>query len=95
MSAVIVSCAAPLRANMTSPGREPDIQIVDVDLEGDRRLMVHHQVRDGIVLDEEDADMVLQHLADLWGYEVLLREVDADDGRILDEHVAEPHDPFM
>ncbi|MCG8441355.1 MAG: SpoVR family protein, partial [Caulobacterales bacterium] len=74
---------------------EPDIQIVDVDLEGDRRLILHHQVQDGIMLDEDDSEMVLRHLADLWGYEVVLREVDEAEGRVLDEHTAEPNDPFM
>jgi stage V sporulation protein R len=32
---------------------------------------------------------VLQHLADLWTYDVLLREVDAS-GTVLKEHSASP-----
>jgi stage V sporulation protein R len=32
---------------------------------------------------------VLQHLADLWSYDVLLREVDAAD-TVLKEHLASP-----
>jgi len=31
---------------------------------------------------------VLQHLADLWGYDVLMREVDQADGAALKEHRA-------
>jgi stage V sporulation protein R len=47
--------------------RDADIQIVDVDLAGDRQLKVRHNVIDGILLEERDAERVLQHLADLWG----------------------------
>lgn len=74
--------------------REPDIQIVDVDLTGDRQLVLHHRVRDGIFLVEEELDMVLQQLADLWGYDVILYEVDADDETVIDEHVGHPRHPF-
>jgi spore cortex formation protein SpoVR/YcgB (stage V sporulation) len=40
------------------------------------------------MLDPDDARAVLQHLADLWGYGVLLREVDAAGGAALREHHA-------
>ena len=33
--------------------REPDIQIVDVDLTGDRCLVMAHYVHDGVLLDEK------------------------------------------
>ena len=72
--------------------RDPDIQIVDVDLAGDRRLELRHNVLDGVTLEEKDADRVLQHLADLWGYEVRL--VEADDSTVYAEHKAEPMRPF-
>ncbi|KAB0677209.1 SpoVR family protein [Aureimonas leprariae] len=58
--------------------QDPDIQIVDVDLEGDRRLLIRHQVADGIRLEPRDARRVLKHLANLWGYEVRLVEADED-----------------
>jgi spore cortex formation protein SpoVR/YcgB (stage V sporulation) len=70
--------------------QEPDIQVVDVDLAGDRRLMLEHSVLDGVVLDPGDAVLVLQNLANLWGYEVALKEVDADTRRELKNHVAQP-----
>ncbi|HOY79525.1 MAG TPA: SpoVR family protein [Hyphomonadaceae bacterium] len=73
-------------------GRDADIQVVDVDLSGDRRLELRHNVVKGIVLEEKDADRVLQHLADLWGYEVRL--IEADDNTIYAEHKAEPMRPF-
>ncbi|MGO4711728.1 SpoVR family protein [Bradyrhizobium sp. 2TAF24] len=68
---------------------EPNIEVVDVDLAGDRRLLLRHQVINGSLLDEVDAKRVLQHLADLWSYDVLLKEVDASD-TVLKEHAASP-----
>lgn len=67
---------------------DADIQVEDVDLVGDRRLVLHHRVLDHQLLAAEDARAVLQHLADLWGYGVLLREVDAAAGVVLREHHA-------
>jgi spore cortex formation protein SpoVR/YcgB (stage V sporulation) len=55
---------------------EADIQIVDVDLVGDRKLMLEHHVMNQILLEEEEARAVMQHLANLWGYEVVLDEVE-------------------
>jgi spore cortex formation protein SpoVR/YcgB (stage V sporulation) len=72
---------------------DPDIQIVDVDLEGDRRLQLKHQVVDGVTLDEDDAARVLQHLANLWGYEVYLVESNGD-GEPAAKHHATPAHPF-
>ncbi len=66
---------------------EPDIQVVDVDLAGDRRLILHHEVLAGQLLDETDTRRVLQHLADLWGYDVTLKEVVSSTGAVLKEHV--------
>jgi spore cortex formation protein SpoVR/YcgB (stage V sporulation) len=74
--------------------RDADIQIVDVDLVGDRKLMLTHRVLDGIVLEESDAEKVLQHVADLWGYDVKLVEQD-DNGVVRAEHSASPRRPFM
>ncbi|MGR3758526.1 SpoVR family protein [Roseobacteraceae bacterium NS-SX3] len=51
---------------------EPDIQVTDADLRGDRELKLTHTVRDGIHLYEEDREEVLKHLRRLWGYDVSL-----------------------
>jgi spore cortex formation protein SpoVR/YcgB (stage V sporulation) len=67
---------------------DPDIQVEDVDLMGDRKLILTHRVLDRQMLDPADARQVLQHLADLWGYGVVLREVDANTGAALREHQA-------
>jgi len=65
---------------------ECDIQIVDVDLAGDRRLVLQHRVTNGILLDEDEAILVLRHIANLWGYEVRLIEVDAETEMTLREY---------
>ena len=68
----------------------PDIQVVDVDLAGDRKLILQHRALNRILLIEADAKQVLQHLADLWSYDVLLHEVDPADDKVLKEHSASP-----
>jgi spore cortex formation protein SpoVR/YcgB (stage V sporulation) len=73
--------------------RDADIQIVDVDLAGDRKLILHHRVMDGILLEENDLQKVLQHVADLWGYDVKLVELD-DGGAEFAEHTASPRRMF-
>jgi stage V sporulation protein R len=69
---------------------EPEIEVVDVDLAGDRKLMLQHRVYSGILLQEKDTAMVLRHLANLWGYEVTLAEVSAQSEAILKQHSAKP-----
>lgn len=73
--------------------RDPDIQVVDVDLAGDRRLELRHNVLKGQTLDQRDAERVLQHMADLWGYQVRL--VESDDEHVYAEHKADPMKPFL
>ncbi len=68
---------------------DANIEVVDVDLAGDRHLMLRHTVLHGAQLNETDAKRVLQHLADLWTYNVSLVEVDAAD-KVLKEYVANP-----
>jgi len=68
---------------------DANIEVVDVDLAGDRRLMLRHAVLKGAQLNEVDAKRVLQYLADLWSYDVSLVEVDASD-TVLKEYVANP-----
>jgi stage V sporulation protein R len=69
---------------------EPEIEVIDVDLDGDRKLILHHKVYSGILTDDRDTLQVLQHLADLWGYEVLLTEVDAQTETVLKQHSVAP-----
>ena len=69
----------------------PDIQVMDVNLAGDRRLILHHKALNRILLEEKDARMVLQHLADLWGYDVVLKEIEPATDAVLKEYAASPH----
>ena len=55
---------------------------------------MQHRVQDGLKLEADDAKRVLQHLANLWGYEVTLSEVSAETGETLAEHDAEPRHFF-
>jgi len=55
---------------------EPDIQVTDVDLRGDRELKLTHLVRNGIQLDPNNRDEVLKHARRLWGYGVNMTTVD-------------------
>ncbi len=68
----------------------PDIQVVDVDLAGSRRLVLHHRVFAGKILDVVDTAQVLRHLTSLWGYDVVLEEVDAATNEVLKAHMASP-----
>ncbi|MCK5813245.1 MAG: SpoVR family protein [Cocleimonas sp.] len=55
--------------------REPDIQVYNVDLKGDRRLTLQHIMQDRKPLSEQ-ASEVVKHLHRLWGYTVVLNSVD-------------------
>jgi stage V sporulation protein R len=63
--------------------REPDIQVVDVDLRGDRCLILAHYVHNGVLLEEKSSRAVLRHAAALWGYSVKLLEIDAATDKTL------------
>lgn len=62
---------------------EPDIQVIDVDLEGDRRLNLLHTALHGILLAGDACTETLKHLRVLWGYSVHLESVDGATGRHL------------
>ena len=70
--------------------QDPDIQVIDADLSGNRRLILSHKVRDGILMDKTECDRTLQYLAQLWGYRVRLLEVDSQTGKTLKTHDALP-----
>ncbi|HWB46808.1 MAG TPA: SpoVR family protein [Hyphomicrobiaceae bacterium] len=70
--------------------QDPDLQVTDADLAGNRRLVLTHHVRNGVLLDKTEAERTLQYLAQLWGYRVKLVEAEAEGGRVLKEHEALP-----
>lgn len=55
---------------------QPDIQVADADLLGDRHLRLRHTVQDGVVLAASSRDATLRHVRQLWGYDVSLVGVD-------------------
>ena len=61
----------------------PDIQVVDVDLLGDRHLRLQHKVKNGVLLEDKSRDDTLRHVKRLWGYEVSLASVDAGTGATI------------
>ena len=69
------------------------IEVVGADLMGDRRLILEHRVVDGRLLATGEARKVLQHVADLWGYDVELKEIDVMKEQTLANHHARPMRP--
>ncbi|WP_309083344.1 SpoVR family protein [Chelativorans sp.] len=67
---------------------QPDIQVVDVDLLGDRHLRLQHNVKSGVLLEEQSRDATLRHVCRLWGYDVSLAGVDSETGATLYERTA-------
>ncbi len=61
---------------------DPNIEVVAVDFAGDRKLVLHHNVLEGRQLAPDDASKVMQHLANLWGYDVVMSEVDTDGNKL-------------
>lgn len=83
-----------LSDNYNLGSREPNLQVWDVDLRGDRSLTLRHQayLRRPLAGDSQE---VLKHVAHLWGFAVRL-EVAQEDGSVtcLDEcrHDRRKHD---
>jgi stage V sporulation protein R len=55
---------------------DPNIQVADADLKGDRKLRLVHLMHRGIPLHAKTRDLVRTHLERLWGHEVVLEEAD-------------------
>lgn len=71
---------------------DPDIQVVDVDLKGDRELKLRHRVLDGVLLDEAACKEVLKHAKVLWGYDVSLTG-ESDDSAVGFNHTTKATPP--
>ena len=67
-------------AQMFDIGRlEPNIQVVEANVRGDRKLHLQHTMNGGIPLEDRQKEKVLFHIERLWGHEVDFSAVDADD----------------
>jgi stage V sporulation protein R len=58
--------------------RTPSIEVVDVDLSGDRNLGLRYTAHGGILLDEEGIEKMLEQIASIWRYDVSLDMVDEE-----------------
>lgn len=58
--------------------KDPNIQVYNVDLRGDRSLTLRHFPIDRIPLQEKEGNEVLKHLHRLWGFDVVLESVEGD-----------------
>lgn len=56
----------------------PDLQIVNVDKWGDRRMTIHHKIKNGRLLDGRQVNRVLALLNYLWKYDVVIHSVDEE-----------------
>ena len=56
---------------------------------------MHHRALNRITLQKDDAKRVLQHLADLWGYDAVLKEIDPATDAVLAEHHASARPIFF
>jgi spore cortex formation protein SpoVR/YcgB (stage V sporulation) len=52
--------------------QEPNIEVQEVDLRGDRSITLRHRQHDRIPLSEDDAKEVMKHLHHLWHFDVHL-----------------------
>lgn len=60
--------------------REPNIQVYDVDVRGDRRLTLQHTRFNRRPLQEQNTEEVLKHIHRLWGFDVHLNSVEGNEG---------------
>jgi len=59
--------------------QEPDIQVWEVALRGDRSLTLRHTQRERIPLDEDETKKVMKHVHRLWRFDVKLESIQDDE----------------
>lgn len=69
--------------------REPNIQIVDVDMRGDRAMYLQHTQHHRRPLDTASTEEVLKHMHQLWGFDVHLQSI--QDGRVTQSFRCPPY----
>ena len=67
-----------LSASYNLGNREPNIQVYNADIRGNRSLTLRHYIHNDQPLGKSTPE-VLKHLRRLWGFEVRLETVDSDD----------------
>ncbi|MGL5291877.1 MAG: SpoVR family protein, partial [Vibrionaceae bacterium] len=71
-----------LSAQYNLSNREPNIQVVNVDLHGNRALTLRHIPHKNIPL-HQSYEQVLKHAHKLWGFDVILEQELADGKSII------------
>lgn len=64
-----------LSANYNLGNLEPNIQVYNVNVRGDRTLTLRHDMHRGRPLERGSAEEVVRHLQQLWGFDVVLESV--------------------
>ena len=67
-----------LAAQYNLGNREPNIQIHNVDIRGDRSITLHHYRHNRKPLEEETTEEVLKHIHRLWGFDTHLESWEGD-----------------
>ena len=80
-----------LAANYNIGNLEPNIQVYNVDIRGDRSLTLRHDVHHGRPLDRDSAEEVLRHIHQMWGFDVILESVHL--GEVRDRYSMEKEPP--
>jgi len=75
--------------------QEPDIQVHDVNMLGDRTLHLRHRIKNGRTLMEGERDKTLSHLKLLWGYDVILEGRDQKTDDLLYNTTTRPAKKIM
>jgi len=74
-----------LSANYNLGNLEPNIQVYNVDVRGDRSLTLRHDMHQGRPLERDNAKEVIKHVRQLWGFNVKMESV--SDGDVQDRIV--------
>ncbi len=68
-----------LAAQYNLGNREPNIQVYNVDVKGDRSLTLRHYMHRGRPLDDNSTHEIIKHIHRLWGFDVKLESIDDKD----------------
>ena len=72
-----------LRENLATQynlgNREPNIQVYNVDIRGDRSLTLRHYMHRGRPIESKSTNEIIKHIHRLWGFDVKLESVDEKD----------------
>jgi spore cortex formation protein SpoVR/YcgB (stage V sporulation) len=74
-----------LAAQYRPEAHTPQMAVARANDDADRALLLHHRVLGGRLLDADSVGAVLAHVKELWGFDVVLEEID-DGGSRLKVH---------